>query len=239
MEPFFFDYTYADYAAAEANNFTASYTYKEFKDEVEAALVKKFGRPGVKRGKKAFDVHANTYRVDADVVASFAHRRFQKKVFNYLSGTYVYSYTEPEGTQFFPDGIGGAIVNWPEQHYTNGVAKNKATSYRFKSVVRALKNLKYEMEASGNDAQRKAAKEAPSYLVECLMYNVPAFADGSCYKMVRDAIVDCYVPTKTDEACKNWLEVNQMKWLFHATQPWTRTQANTFLQYAWGYGEFK
>ncbi len=34
--------------------------------------VRKFG---VTRGSKAFDVHANSYRVDADVVACFEHRR--------------------------------------------------------------------------------------------------------------------------------------------------------------------
>ena len=238
MSPFFYDYTFADYTAGEAKNVTAGYTFQQFKNDVGAALVKKFGRPQVNRGTKAFDVHANTYRVDADVVATFAHRRFQKKAYNYLAGGYVYPYTEPEGTQFFPDGGGGAIVNWPEQHYTSGVAKNKATSFRFKSSVRALKNLKYDMEANGNPAQKQAAKQAPSYLVECLEYNVPAFADTDCYSMVRDVIAFCFHTTKTDETCKAWLEVNRMKWLFHATQPWTRVKANTFLLEAWRYGEF-
>jgi hypothetical protein len=239
MDPFFYNYTFADYSLTESNVVAAGYTYAEFKDDVEAALVKKFGRTSVRRGQKAFDVHPNTYRVDADVVAAFAHRRYQKKFYNILTQGYAFPFTQPEGTQFFADGSGIAIVNWPEQHYTNGVAKNKATAYRFKSVVRALKNLKYEMETSGSDAQRKAAKEAPSYLIECLMYNVPTFVDGSCYEMVRDAIVNCYSPTKADETCKSWLEVNENKWLFHATQPWTRTQANNFLLHAWGYAEFK
>jgi len=238
MDPFFYDYTFADYGMTESNVVAAGYSYAEFKNNVEAALVKKFGKAGVRRGQKAFDVHANTYRVDADVIAAFAHRRYQKKSYNIMIGGYTFPHTEPEGTQFFPDGSGVAIVNWPEQHYTNGVAKNKATAYRFKSVVRALKNLKYEMEVSGNDTQRQAAKATPSYLIECLVYNVDAFADGSCYGMVRDAIVNCYSATKEDETCKRWLEVNENKWLFHATQPWTRSQANNFLLHAWGYAEF-
>jgi hypothetical protein len=33
-----------------------------------------FDRGAVQRGNKAFDVHANTYRVDADVVAAFEYR---------------------------------------------------------------------------------------------------------------------------------------------------------------------
>jgi predicted nucleotidyltransferase len=48
-----------------------AYPYAEFKNDVEAALVSCFGSGSVKRGKKAFDVHANAYRIDADVVACF------------------------------------------------------------------------------------------------------------------------------------------------------------------------
>lgn len=238
MEPFFCEYSFADYQMAESGVIPAMYNYFEFKNDVEKALVKKFGRAGVTRGNKAFDVHANTYRVDADVVAAWAHRRYQPKTYDPLLQRYLYRYTQPEGTQFSPDGLGGAIVNWPEQHYTNGVAKNRATGYRFKSCTRALKNLKYDMEANGNWDQKQAARTAPSYLVECLMYNVPTFADGGARAMVRDAIAYSYGMTSTDDQCKGWLEVNELKWLFRWTQPWTRIQANTFLLEAWRYGEF-
>lgn len=238
MNAFYADYAFADYGAAEAGNANSDYTYGQLKSDVESALVKKFGRNGVTRGNKAFDVHPNTYRVDADVVAAFAHRRYQKKFSNFGIGGYVFTYTEPEGTQFFADSGGAAIINWPEQHYANGVAKNKATGYRFKYVTRALKNLKYEMEVKGNAAQQQAAKEAPSYLIECLMYNVAAFGDGSCYRMVREAIVYAHNATKTDDACKEWVEVNGLKYLLRGGQPWTRTQASAFLLHAWQYGEF-
>jgi hypothetical protein len=239
MEPFYFTYEFADYGPAESNVVVGlTYTFAQFKTDVEAALVKKFTRAGVSRGKKAFDVHANTYRVDADVVAAFAHRRYQKKQYQPLFGSYTYPYTEPPGTQFYPDDSLQAIINWPEQHYTNGVAKNLATNYRFKWTVRALKNLKYDMEANGNLEQKQAARQAASYLCECLMYNVPAFAGDSPRDQLRNAIVYAYGPTETDEGCKTWLEVNELKWLFHPTQPWTRAQANNFLLHAWKYGDF-
>ena len=35
----------------------ATYYYEEFKNDVEEALVSHFGRPAIKRGNKAFDVH--------------------------------------------------------------------------------------------------------------------------------------------------------------------------------------
>jgi len=56
--------------------------------------------------------------------------------------------------------------------------------------------------------------------------------------MGREVIVHCYAATKADESCKEWVEVNGMKYLFHVTQPWTRSHANTFLLEAWRYGEF-
>ena len=51
------------------------YSYADFKNDVEAALKSYFGAGSVTRGNKAFDVHANTYRVDADVVPCLEHRR--------------------------------------------------------------------------------------------------------------------------------------------------------------------
>lgn len=54
----------------------ATYLFPQFKNNVEEALVAKFGRAGVTRGNKAFDVHANSYRIDADVVPCFEHRRY-------------------------------------------------------------------------------------------------------------------------------------------------------------------
>lgn len=237
MNPFYTDYTLAGYGDAEANNSAATYTYAQFKNDVGAALVKKFGAAGVKRGDKAFDVHANTYRVDADVVATFAHRRYLAAESGPVPGMVVRDWIKPEGMQFFADSGGGRIVNWPEQHYTNGVAKNKASGYRFKSAVRVLKNLKYEMQAGGTEDQKKAARAAPSYLCECLMFNVPDFIGDSPREYVRNAVAYLYQQTKTEGGCSEWGEVNELKYLFRGPQPWTREQSNSFLFHAWQYSE--
>jgi hypothetical protein len=134
--------------------------YSTFKAEVGAALVAKFGRAGVTRGNKASDVHENGYRVDADVVACFEHRRYEPAP----AGGYQYI----AGTEFRGDD-GAGWVNWPEQHYENGVRKNRATGNRFKYMVRALKRLRHEMD----DRDVRAAAGIPSYLIECLVWNVP------------------------------------------------------------------
>ena len=67
----------------------ATYSYPQYKNEVENALVSYFGRGSVRRGNKAFDIHENTYRVDADVVACFEHRRYHSDG-TYLIGTVCY-----------------------------------------------------------------------------------------------------------------------------------------------------
>lgn len=234
MEPFFDDYQFADYNRAEAGVVPASYTYAQFKNDVQAALEVKFGRPGVTRGDKAFDVHANTYRVDADVVAAFAYRLYTKKEYNFLAGTYLTSYVEPPGTKFVADN-GKIIINWPEQHYANGVEKNKRTGGRFKFIVRVLKRLKFYLIEKGVGA----ADAVASYLIECLMYNVlDSVFGGDSYKdSVQNALLTCFSATKSDENCAKWLEVNENKFLFHATQPWTRQQAYDFVLAAWSYVE--
>jgi len=203
------------------------YLYTEFKNDVEAALKSCFGAASVTRGKKAFDVHANTYRIDADVVPCFEHRR-------YLGDLWSNRYES--GTELHPDS-GGAIVNWPRQNYGNGVVKNNATGRRFKAVTRILKSLRNEMVENGHDV----AAPIPSYLIECLVWNVPdaRFGGNEFRDDVRSAIAFLWKETLSDGACGDWGEINDLKYLFWAGQPWSRDQVNKFLYAAWNYIGFK
>jgi len=202
------------------------YLYATFKNDVEAALVARFSRPAVRRGEKALDIRENTYRVDADVVPCFEHRLYSGNISNY-------SYRS--GTQLIPDN-GIQIANWPKQNYDNGVAKNARTSRRFKQVTRIFKNLRFDLMDEGN----KIAKTIPSYLIECLVWNVPDedLASGSLKQSVRAAIIHLWNQTKVDATCDKWTEVNGIKYLFHSTQPWTRENVNAFLNTAWSYFGF-
>lgn len=211
------------YSKSDFGLVDATYTYAEFKNEVESALKAYLGAAAVSRGKKAFDLHANTYRVDADVVPTFEHRRYRPQDGNYLSGT-----------ELRPDG-GGAIVNWPDQNYANGTSKNKATGTRFKKLVRVLKRLRDKMVAEGS----RAAEPIPSYLIECLVWNVPnnAFYDEQYAENLRAILVHLYTNTQ-NSACNAWNEVNELKCLF-GSQPWTRTDVNKFVVAAWNRAGFK
>jgi hypothetical protein len=228
LDVFYSDFNFADrYDRTDAGIVDASLTYSEFKAEVGASLVAQFGSSGVSRGSKAFDVHANSYRVDADVVATFEHRRYQQR----QGSTYPYI----SGTEFRPDD-GGQIINWPEQQYDNGVTKNKATGGRFKGVTRILKELRYEMA----DAGIGAAGPIASYLIECLAWNASpsAFGHDRVVDDVREVLAQTFNATLNDQDCKEWGEVNDLKYLFSIGQSWSREQAHTFLSAAWNYVGF-
>ncbi len=224
---------FPNYAMSEGLNdavfgFTnADYKYADFKNDVETALKSYFGAGSITRGSKAFDVHENTYRLDADVVPCFEHVRFMGSP---------QSNWRISGTQFLPDS-GGIVINWPRQNYKNGVDKNDATGRRFKAVVRILKRLRNEMAANGIEA----AEPIPSYLIECLVWNVPkeGFGHDRYRADVRYALAHLWNQTRSDSTCSEWGEINELKYLFRQGQPWSREQVNSFLDAAWNYIGFE
>jgi hypothetical protein len=206
------------------------YLYTDFKQDLHQALINKFGKDGIKKGKKAFDVHPNSYRVDADVVPTFEYKKFNGLTnpdgsLQYISGTKLYSDN------------GDGIINWPSYHFENGVEKNKATKNRYKFIVRVLKRLRYDM----TDHGITEAHDAPSFLIECLVYNVPNHLFGSAhyYEDVRSVLIHTFNATKDDSTCAGWKEVSGLKDLFQVNQPWTRKNANDFILAAWRYVGFQ
>lgn len=79
----------------------STYSYEQFKNDVESALVAKFGRQNVKRKNKCLTVKENTYRAEIDVVPTWKHRWYRQ------GGTYA------EGVVLFADKDGGKVINYP------------------------------------------------------------------------------------------------------------------------------
>lgn len=229
----FYEYFLAEYpdgkGHADFGNQSVSYSYAEFKDELEEALVAYFGRSAVTRGKKAFDIKASASQVEADVVPVFEFRKYWE------NGGY------RAGVALFPDNGSRRIENYPERlvdywpdtllHYENGVSKNTATRRRFKGVVRILKKLRIELENAGNTA----AAVIPGYLVECLVWNAPdwCFERDTWEDRVQSVLRFLWQNTRDHSLCREWCEVDAIKYLFHTSQPWTRDQAHTFIDVAW------
>jgi hypothetical protein len=102
-------------------------------------------------------------------------------------------------------------------------------------MVRVFKALSNEMV----EANLKAG-DIPSFLVECAVWNVPNeelqylnYSDN-----VRHSLIFLHNGTKSDEPCKEWGEVSELKYLFRPSQKWTREQLNSFTVGAWNYAGF-
>ena len=81
----------------------------------------------------------------------------------------------------------------------------------------------------------------PSYLIECLVWNTPndGFGHAQYTQDIRFVLAHTFNETMTFEKCKEWGEVNELKYLFRSNQPWTWQQAHAFLSAAWDYVGFE
>lgn len=204
-----------------------NYKFEEYKNEVGRALVNKFGHNSISRGNKAFNIHENTYRVDADAAPCFEYRLYYFDNWGCLRCH--------EGTALVANDTGCLALNFPQQQYTNGIMKNEITGKRFKKSVRIIKKLSHEMEENGYTS----AKNMSSFLIESLVWNSNNewFNSQSLMIMTQDILAHLWEHTREDTTCKNWTEENGIKFLFHTTQKWERAQVNRFLFDAWNYIE--
>lgn len=213
---------------AEANLSDASYFYPDFKDDVGAALVQKFGPdPAVKRGDKVYDIRENTYRVDSDCLPAFRHSRYTRNVGGRLG-------VSAEGIEFLTD-KGVRIINFPVQQHANGIAKHEATGQKFKKMVRVMKNLRNEMHEAG----RPDAGPIKSFLIECMVFNVPnpTFGHTTFHDGIREIIRFLYINTQSKELCDDWGDESELRYLFRGDDE-LRNQANAFLLDVWVYVGF-
>lgn len=202
----------------------SSYTYAEYKDAIEAALVAKFGRSEVIRNDKCVTVKANTNRVEADVVPTFEYFRHDNN-----GGKAI-------GTKFITDS-GASVINYPLQHIENGKTKNSETQKRFKRLTRIFKRIRYKMIEDGESV----SDNITSFLIECLLWNVPnhVFNNNETWtERLKQAIVFIYNNTKEDKDCKEWGEVSELLYLFHGGRKWSRKDVNDFMIHIWQYLEF-
>lgn len=144
----------------------ATYGYQEFRSDVIQTLQSYFGAPSVQVGNKSIKILPGSGRLAADVVACLQFRR--------------YRFFHGMNDQDFVVGIGllaqddSLIVHFPKLHQENGERKNAETSMWFKQTVRVFKNIRSYLVDHGIIG----AEVAPSYFLECLIYNVPSTAFG-------------------------------------------------------------
>ncbi len=215
----------------------ATYHLSDFRRDLGLALGEKFGRD-VTPGNKTFDIAGNTYRLPADATPFLLHRHYTGR-------------KNPDGSWHYIEGVetrpvnapARSIVNWHQEHYDNGVAKNKATNRRFKRVARILKKLREDMATNGTSEAKAAAAPMASFLLECVSFNAADTCfnkvDGTYYEDVKAVIVALWAATEDDAKAAPLVEVNGRKALFGSHQGWTRAQAREFLLRAWQHVGFQ
>ena len=191
---------------ADFNRFPpATYKWDDFRREAFTTLESKFGG-FVVQGNKSIKIKPNPPRLAADVVVCIEHRK----------------YTSPdsfvEGVAFWALQDRHLIINYPKQHRDNGAKKNSSTGGRYKRTVRMFKNARNYLE----DANLIGRDLAPSYFLECLLYNAPDDAFQYAFQYTYASIVDWMSYADISEAvCQN-----EQEYLFGpSSEQWSREDA--------------
>jgi hypothetical protein len=140
----------------------ASYGWEEFKSDVLKALRNHYrdrDNSKVREGKKALKVTASY--LPADVVVCLQYRKYPDRPRS--KADFI------EGMTFWVPSESRWVINYPKLHYQNGVKKNQDTNEQYKPTVRMFKNARTYLVDRGVIP----ADLAPSYFLECLLYNVP------------------------------------------------------------------
>ena len=121
--------------------------WQSFRDQALKAMRARFGK-AVKSGRKTLKLPKGKIPADADLVVTLSYK---------------------EGIGFYLPDERRWVVSYPQQHHQRGLKKEKATNERFKRTIRMFKAARNQMVS-----KRALTKEdAPSYFIECLLYNVP------------------------------------------------------------------
>lgn len=201
-------------------SYSGIWTPQHWRKTVRSALIDCFGASQIDTsGKIAINIAAVPgSRPSADVVPSFDYVRY-----NDLNRQ-----TSDSGSCVFPSDGAAKVVNWPDQQLSNGRKKNTNSGGRYKSYVRALKNAENVLAAAGT------IKDLPSYLMECLVFNIDnaTLQTGGLDDGFRATLVSLWKQLDGDGR-NSMVEPNWMKWLFKGHQKWTVADAKSLVLATW------
>ena len=146
--------------------------WESFRGEALKALRARFGK-SAKSGRKTLKVPKGKIPSDADLVVTVSHK---------------------EGVGFYLPDEKRWVVSFPQQHHSRGLKKEKATNKRFKRTIRMFKAARNRLV----DKKVLKKEDAPSYFIECLLYNVP---DG----MFKQELASTYT------AILDWLKTAKLR----------------------------
>lgn len=202
------------------NNSSSKFTFEEFYNILKTTLLNYFGEKNVVIGDKSIKISSNTYRIDADVVPCFEHRRYSN------DGSYIV------GTEFISSYSKKHIINFPEQHFENSKYKNLKTSKRYKKIVRILKKTRNEMIEDGHNLDNIS-----SFLIESLVWNAPdcLFNNVFLKEDIEKILIYLIEQTSIKKNCEEWGEVSELLYLFRDFRKFTLSDVQIYLQKAYKY----
>ena len=121
--------------------------WQSLREQAMKAMRARFGR-AVKSGRKSIKVPKGKIPADADLVVTLSHK---------------------EGIGFYLPDERRWVASYPQQHHQRGSKKELATRNRFKKTIRMFKAARNQLVDKG----MLIKEDAPSYFIECLLYNVP------------------------------------------------------------------
>ena len=191
----------------------ASYRWEEFRSDVLTALRNHYGPGRVREGRKSLKVQ--TPYLPADVVVSVQYHKYPEPPRS--KDNFV------EGMAFWVRSEGRWVINYPKIHYENGVKKNDKTNKRYKPTVRMFKNARTYLVDRGVIPPDLA----PSYFLECLLYNVPNDKFGpNLQSTFREVIVWLQKTDFGRFVCQN----EQLLLFGSSPEQWSEDSADRFLE---------
>ncbi len=216
---------YHDYFGTQPNPlpittpYAGIWTPPYLRSELEKALKNYFGSSEVIAGDVALTIKEKEgVRPSVDVVPAFLYYQYD---------TPDQSIKHQGNKTFRKSGTG--IINWPEQQLRNGIQKNIDTGYRYKDFVRVLKR------AENTLVKGKVIGELPSYLMECLIWNVPnsILQQRTLEEAFQTTLEWMWEKLAKSYDKEDWIEPNQLKYLFHEKAKWTIDDAKLLIKETW------
>ena len=174
--------------------------WRSFRDHALRALRAEFAASATS-GRKSLKVAKGKIPAAADVVVTLKHE---------------------DGLALFVPDERRWVVSYTQRHHRQGMKKERAAGNRFKRTVRMFKAARNHLFANGNLNQR----DAPSYFVECLLYNVP---DGLFSQRMTTTYVDI-LEWLAGSPSRDFVTQSEKMRLFGPRQEqWSPDQARRFI----------
>lgn len=185
----------------DASHKVAHQRWKSFRDHALEAMRARFGK-SVKSGRKTLKVPKGKIPADADLVVTTGYK---------------------QGIGFYMSDERRWVVSFPQQHHARGLKKEKATNKRFKRTTRMFKAARNRLV----DKKVLTKDAAPSYFIECLLYNVPNALFARKLAPTYAGIIDWLKTDKLkDFECQN----GQVPLFGPRPEQWSQKKARRFVK---------